>query len=100
MRPLLDLVLRRAQEADAELLRRALCRTKLKRQDVENELIKKRKNLGVDEMDNLCGHIYVARQDLGKLQARKIKGSSRERRGRCARRTWGDGEGKKRKRAE
>ena len=37
-------------------------------------ILKKRKNMEVDEMGDLRGRIHVARQDLDKLQTRKMKG--------------------------
>jgi ribosome production factor 2 len=74
MGPSLDLVLRRQQPADPTLLAAALKRPKLKKQDVEKGLGKKRKNMEVDEMGDLRGRIHVARQDLDKLQTRKMKG--------------------------
>ncbi|PPQ78360.1 hypothetical protein CVT25_011643 [Psilocybe cyanescens] len=74
MGPALDLVLRRHQPADAELLRQAMRRPKLKKADVEQGLGKKRKNQEVDEMGDLRGRVHVGKQDLGKLQTRKMKG--------------------------
>ena len=38
---------------------------------------KKKKNLEVDEMGDLRGRIHVGKQDLGKLQTRKMKGLKR-----------------------
>lgn len=74
MGPNLDLTLRRHQAADAELLKQAMKRPKLKKTDVEKGLGKKRKNLEVDEMGDLRGRVHVGKQDLGKLQTRKMKG--------------------------
>jgi len=74
MGPSLDLSLRRHQPADPELWKAAMRRPKLKKQDVEKGLGKKRKNLEVDEMGDLRGRVHVAKQDLGKLQTRKMKG--------------------------
>ncbi|GJF00652.1 Brix-domain-containing protein [Phanerochaete sordida] len=74
MGPSLDLTLRRHQDADAEVLKQALRRPKLKKQDVAKGLGKKRKNLEVDEMGDLRGRIHVEKQDLSKLQTRKMKG--------------------------
>ncbi|KAI0003342.1 Brix domain-containing protein [Russula compacta] len=74
MGPSLDLSLRRHQPADPELWKAALRRPKLKKQDVEKGLGKKRKNLEVDEMGDLRGHVHIAKQDLTKLQTRKMKG--------------------------
>ena len=74
MGPFLDLSLRRHQEPDSEMLKQAMKRPKLKKQDVEKGLGKKRKNLEVDEMGDLRGRIHVGKQDLNRLQARKMKG--------------------------
>jgi len=74
MGPSLDLLLRRHQLADPELWKAAMRRPKLKKQDVEKGLGKKRKNIEVDEMGDLRGRVHVAKQDLGKLQTRKMKG--------------------------
>ena len=67
-------MLRRHQEPDAELLKQALKRPKLKKSDVEKGLGKKKKNMEVDEMGDLRGRVHIAKQDLGKLQTRKMKG--------------------------
>jgi len=77
MGPSLDLSLRRHQPADPELWKAAMRRPKLKKQDVEKGLGKKRKNLEVDEMGDLRGRVHVAKQDLTKLQTRKMKGLKR-----------------------
>ena len=74
MGPSLDLLLRRHHPADPELWKIAMRRPKLKKQDVEKGLGKKRKNIEVDEMGDLRGRVHVAKQDLGKLQTRKMKG--------------------------
>jgi ribosome production factor 2 len=74
MGPHLDLVLRRHQAPDPELLKQALRRPKLKKTDVEKGLGKKKKNMEVDEMGDLRGRVHVGKQDLGKLQTRKMKG--------------------------
>jgi ribosome production factor 2 len=74
MGPSLDLVLRRHQAADPEVWKAAMRRPKLKKQDVEKGLGKKRKNMEVDEMGDLRGRLHVAKQDLSKLQMRKMKG--------------------------
>lgn len=74
MGPNLDLSLRRHQAADPELLKLAMKRPKLKKTDIEKGLGKKRKNLEVDEMGDLRGRVHVGKQDLGKLQTRKMKG--------------------------
>lgn len=77
MGPSLDLSLRRHQPADSELWKAAMRRPKLKKQDVEKGLGKKRKNLEVDEMGDLRGRVHIAKQDLTKLQTRKMKGLRR-----------------------
>ncbi|KIY63306.1 Brix-domain-containing protein [Cylindrobasidium torrendii FP15055 ss-10] len=74
MGPSLDLTLWRHQEADPEMLKQAMKRPKLKKQDIESGLGKKRKNMEVDEMGDLRGRIHVGAQDLNKLQTRKMKG--------------------------
>ncbi|KAI0761533.1 Brix-domain-containing protein [Trametes elegans] len=74
MGPFMDLTLRRHQEADPELLKQAMKRPKVRKQDVEKGLGKKRKNLEVDEMGDLRGRIHVGKQDLSRLQTRKMKG--------------------------
>ena len=71
------MTLRRHTEADPEMLKQAMKRPKLKKQEVEKGLGKKRKNLEVDEMGDLRGRIHVGKQDLGKLQTRKMKGLKR-----------------------
>jgi len=74
MGPSLDLVLRCHQAADPELLKQAMKRPKLKKTDVEKGLGKKKKNMEVDDMGDLRGRVHIAKQDLGKLQTRKMKG--------------------------
>jgi ribosome production factor 2 len=74
MGPFLDLVLRRHQAADPELLKASLKRPKLAKKDIATGLGKKHKNLEVDEMGDLRGRVHVARQDLSALQTRKMKG--------------------------
>jgi ribosome production factor 2 len=74
MGPSLDLSLRRCQEADPELWKAAMKRPKLKKQDIEKGLGKKKKNMEVDEMGDLRGRVHIAKQDLNKLQTRKMKG--------------------------
>ncbi|KAJ3861828.1 MAG: Brix-domain-containing protein [Lentinula lateritia] len=74
MGPSMDLVLRRHTNPDPELLKQAMRRPKLKKTDVEKGLGKKRKNLDVDEMGDLRGRVHVGKQDLSRLQTRKMKG--------------------------
>lgn len=74
MGPSLDLTLRRWQEADPDMWKAAMKRPKLKKQDVEKGLGKRKRNVEVDEMGDVRGRVHVAKQDLGKLQTRKMKG--------------------------
>ncbi|KAK0487279.1 Brix domain-containing protein [Armillaria novae-zelandiae] len=74
MGPSLDMALRRHEVADAEMVKQALKRPKMKKKEVEQGLGKKRKNLEVDEMGDLRGRVHVGAQDLNKLQTRKMKG--------------------------
>jgi ribosome production factor 2 len=74
MGPFLDLSLRRHQAPDPELWKVAMKRPKMKKADVEKGLGKKRKNMEVDEMGDLRGQVHVMKQDLGRLQTRKMKG--------------------------
>jgi len=74
MGPFLDLSLRRYQDADQEMWKAAMKRPKVKKQDIEKGLGKKKKNMEVDEMGDLRGRVHIAKQDLSKLQTRKMKG--------------------------
>jgi len=74
MGPFLDLSLRRHQAPDPEVWKAAMRRPKMKKTDVEKGLGKKRKNMVVDDMGDLRGRVHVTKQDLGKLQSRKMKG--------------------------
>lgn len=74
MGPHLDLVLRRHTDSDPVLLKNALKRPKLEKDDVERGLGKKRKNMETDEMGDLRGQIHLGKQDLSALQVRKMKG--------------------------
>lgn len=62
------------QTADDDMLRHALKRPKLAKGDVERGLGKKRKNVETDEMGDKVGRIHLWKQDLGKMQGRKMKG--------------------------
>ena len=73
MGPHFDLVLRRNREADEEMMKAALKRPKIAKKDVESGLGKKRKNFEVDEMGDLRGRVHVGRQNLDKLQRKKVK---------------------------
>ncbi|KAJ7043499.1 Brix-domain-containing protein [Mycena alexandri] len=74
MGPSLDMRLRRHTPADPELLKQAMRTPKLKKTDIEKGLGKKRKNIEVDEMGDVRGRVHIGKQDLGKLQTRKMKG--------------------------
>jgi len=74
MGPSLDMKLRRHTPADPELLKQAMRTPKLKKTDIEKGLGKKQKNIEVDEMGDLRGRVHVGKQDLAKLQTRKMKG--------------------------
>lgn len=74
MGPSLDLSLRRWEEGDPDMWKAALKRPKMKKQDVEKGLGKRKKNVEVDEMGDLRGRVHIGKQDLGKLQTRKMKG--------------------------
>ncbi|KAG8791906.1 rRNA-binding ribosome biosynthesis protein rpf2 [Serendipita sp. 399] len=75
MGPSLDLVLRRHLQPDPVLLAECLKRPKLAKKDVESGLgdKKKMRNKEVDEMGDLRGRVHIAKQDLSKLQTRKVK---------------------------
>ena len=73
MGPHFDLVLRRNRAADEDMMKAASRRPKIAKKDVESGLGRKRKNLEVDEMGDLRGRVHVARQNLDKLQRKKIK---------------------------
>jgi len=74
MGPSFDLRMRRHRAADAEVWKLATRRPKLRKQDVERGLGRKRKNVEVDEMGDLRGRVHVGKQDLSRLQTRKMKG--------------------------
>ncbi|KAG8892970.1 rRNA-binding ribosome biosynthesis protein rpf2, partial [Tulasnella sp. 403] len=73
MGPFLDLALRRHQSPDPDTLVQAMKQPKLKKTDIEKGLGKKRKNMEVDDMGDLRGRIHVKKQNLDKLQLRKMK---------------------------
>lgn len=72
MGPSMDLVLRRHEEANSEMMKQALRRPKLKKTDVEKGIGRKRKNMEVDDMGDLRGRIHI-KQDLSKLQSKRMK---------------------------
>ena len=73
MGPSIDFSVRRTQEANEEVWKMATKKAKIAKTDVEKGLGKKRKNIETDEMGDRVGRIHVGRQDLGKLQARKVR---------------------------
>jgi len=79
MGPSLDLSLRRTQAADPDLMKQAMKQPKLKKEDIESGLGKKRKNVEIDEMGDTRGRIHMPKQDLSKLQTRKMKGLKKPR---------------------
>lgn len=74
MGPAIDFSVRRIQTPDEEMLKAALRRPKLAKTDVEKGLGKKRKNIETDEMGDRVGKLHLAKQDLSKMQGRKMKG--------------------------
>ena len=75
MGPSLDLVLRRHMQPDPVLLAASLKRPKLAKKEIESGLGEKKKmrNKEIDDMGDLRGRVHIARQDLSKLQSRKVK---------------------------
>lgn len=73
MGPSVDLSIRRVQTADPDVLKLAMKRPKIAKKDVESGLGKKRKNIETDAMGDKVGRIHIGKQDLGKLQSRKMK---------------------------
>lgn len=74
MGPSIDFSVRRLQEPDDEMMKAALKRPKLAKTDVEKGLGKKRKNIETDDMGDRVGKIHLKKQDLSKMQGRKMKG--------------------------
>ena len=73
MGPHFDLVLRRHREADEDMMKAALKRPRITKKDAESGLGKKRKNFELDEMGDLRGRVHVGKQNLDKLQRKKVK---------------------------
>lgn len=73
MGPSLDWSVRRVAEADADMMKMALKRPRVAKKDVESGLGKKRKNIETDAMGDKVGRIHLGKQDLGKLETRKMK---------------------------
>jgi ribosome production factor 2 len=74
MGPWFDFRLRRTQPANEETWKNAT-RTVKKADPAKN---KKNKNVETDEMGDKIGRVHLGRQDLSKLQARKMKGLRRK----------------------
>jgi ribosome production factor 2 len=74
MGPSIDFTLRRVQEADEERMAQAMKRPKVAKKDIDSGLGKKKKNIETDEMGDTVGKIHLPRQDLNKMQGRKMKG--------------------------
>ena len=74
MGPFLDLTLSRHQDPDPSLWAAAMKKPKMKKQDIEKGLGKRKRNIDVDEMGDVRGRIHVGKQDLSRLQSKKMKG--------------------------
>lgn len=77
MGPSIDWSIRRVQEADGEMMRQASKRPKIAKKDVESGLGKKKKNIETDIMGDRVGRIHLGKQDLGKVQGRKVRALGR-----------------------
>ena len=74
MGPSIDFSVRRVQTPDEEMMKHALKRPKIAKSAVESGLGKKKKNIETDAMGDRVGRIHLVKQDLDKLQSRKMKG--------------------------
>ncbi|WWC63830.1 uncharacterized protein I303_106435 [Kwoniella dejecticola CBS 10117] len=74
MGPSIDLSIRRIQDADEEMMKMANKRPKVAKSDIEKGLGKKKKNIETDTMGDKVGKLHLERQDLNKMQGRKMKG--------------------------
>lgn len=74
--PSFDFRLRRTQPADADVWKSAIKKQAKKALPAGQVAGKKRKdrNVDIDEMGDKVGRIHVGKQDLSKLQTRKMKG--------------------------
>lgn len=77
MGPSIDFTLRRVQDADDEMMKQALKRPKIAKKDVESGLGKKKKNIETDTMGDRVGKIHLGKQDLNKVQGRKVRALGR-----------------------
>jgi ribosome production factor 2 len=71
--PSFDFVLRRRQPADSARLAASLKRPKTAAEK-NTQGKTKRKNVETDDMGDMIGRVHMEKQDLGKLQTRKMKG--------------------------
>ncbi|WWC72916.1 uncharacterized protein I206_106880 [Kwoniella pini CBS 10737] len=74
MGPSIDLSIRRIQEPDEEMLKLSNKRPKLDKSKIESGLGKKKKNIETDNMGDKIGKLHLEKQDLSKMQGRKMKG--------------------------
>lgn len=65
--PSMDLVIRRTKLASKDLFKVSMRRPAILR-------VAKRKNVTRDELGNVHGRVHVGKQDINKLQTRKMKG--------------------------
>jgi ribosome production factor 2 len=73
MGPSIDFSLRRVQEADPDMMKMATKRPKVSKKDTESGLGKKKKNIETDAMGDRVGKIHLKKQDLTKMQGRKVR---------------------------
>jgi ribosome production factor 2 len=92
MGPRIDWSIRRVQRADEEVMKVALKRAKVSKSDMDKGLGKKRKNIETDDLGDKVGKIHLAKQDLGKLQSRKMKGLKVHKEGRAQKKAEDAGE--------
>lgn len=70
--PKLDFKIGRVHEAPGDLMKAAMKQGKR-----PNEEIRPKKNIGMDSIGDKIGRVHLAKQDLGGLQTRKMKGLKR-----------------------
>merc|ERR1739848_488457 len=87
--PSLDLILRRTRLASDDVMKEALKQPKTLKP-------KKIKNISHDNLGEKAGRIHMQKQDLGKLQTRKMKGLKRK----SSDQTKGAGESRKKNRTD
>ena len=84
MGPSIDFSVRRVQDADEEMMKQAMKRPKLAKSTIDSGLGKKKKNIETDAMGDRVGKIHLVKQDLDKMQGRKMKGLKVHKEGRAA----------------